>query len=319
MANDVFANDMNVACKAGDAKVICAFPDVCLSPPTPPAGPIPIPYPVTSMSSDTTDGSGTVVINNKEVMLKDKSCYKKCTGDEAATKTLGMGVANASLSGKVYFKMWSMDVKFEGENVVRAFDITTSNHQSEIGNASVPMVNSERMGFATLDECKGVDKQFELVPYESTDPATGKKDLSCKRSTPPTTGHHLIPGRCMEFAPGGKYPPGCSHASAPVICVSGTSQWTGTHKKLHAKFDPVEFAHAKKPPKGKMTYKAARDAAANSVGAAKSSGQVTDKQGECIKAQLDKYYKNCLKNADGSIALNSQINASSSGIPAQVL
>ncbi len=320
MPNPVFANGMNVACKSADAKVICAFPDVCLSPPTPPAGPIPIPYPVTSMSSDTTDGSGTVKINNKEVMLKDKSCYSKCTGDEAATKTLGMGVMNANLSGKTYFKMWSMDVKFEGQNVVRALDITTSNHMSEIGNASVPMINTDRLGFAQLDACKGVDKKYELLPYKSTNPATGKKEETCKRSTPPTTGHHLIPGRCMRFGPGGGYPPGCSHDGAPVICVSGTSQWSGTHKKLHARFDPVEHAHAKRPPKGKMTYKSARNAAAGSVAGAKQNKKVTDQQLECLKAQLDDYYKNCLaKNKDGSIDQNQLVSASSSGVPAQVL
>ncbi|HTO69770.1 MAG TPA: PAAR-like domain-containing protein [Myxococcota bacterium] len=311
MGNDVYANNMNVACKAGDGKVICAFPDVCLSPPTPPAGPIPIPYPVTSMSSDTTDGSGTVTVNNKEVMLKDKSCYSKCTGDEAATKTLGMGVANASLSGKVYFKMWSMDVQMEGENVVRAFDITTSNHMSEVGNAAVPMINSERMGFTQLGECKGVNKKFELVPYESTNPSTGDKDLTCGRKG--MTGHHLIPGRCMKTrtTAGGNaaYPKGCSHDKAPCVCVDNENQYDGTHKECHAIFDPIEQQEAKKPPKDQMTYKKARDTAAESAAGINGGKDLTDKQLECVKAQLDNYYKKCLANQDGSIALNSPLNA----------
>jgi hypothetical protein len=37
--------------------------------------------------------------------------------------------------GNVYFNMWSMDVKVEGENVVRNFDMTTHNHGSLPGNA----------------------------------------------------------------------------------------------------------------------------------------------------------------------------------------
>ena len=36
--------------------------------------------------------------------------------------------------GKVYFTAWSMDVKIEGENVVRHLDLTTHNHASVPGN-----------------------------------------------------------------------------------------------------------------------------------------------------------------------------------------
>ena len=93
MGCDVYANSDEIACKAGDGKVIAAFPDVCLSPPSPPAGPVPIPYPNTSFSKDMKNGSKTVKINKKEVMLKDQSFYKTSPlGDEAATKTLGAGV-----------------------------------------------------------------------------------------------------------------------------------------------------------------------------------------------------------------------------------
>src|SRR5439155_10681140 len=86
MSNEVYANGREVSCKAADGKSICAFPDVCLTPPTPPAGPIPIPYPNTGMASDTDGGSKTVQISGQEVMLKDSSDFKKSTGDEAATK-----------------------------------------------------------------------------------------------------------------------------------------------------------------------------------------------------------------------------------------
>ena len=111
MANEVFANTREISCKSGDGKSICAFPDVCLSPPSPPAGPIPIPYPNTAFAKDTTSGSKKVKISKKEVMLKNKSYFKKSTGDEAATKSLGMGVVTHQIQGKVYFTSWSMDVK----------------------------------------------------------------------------------------------------------------------------------------------------------------------------------------------------------------
>src|SRR6185369_4615354 len=93
------ANGRELAAKVGGGNVIAAFPDVCLSPPSPPAGPIPIPYPVASQDSDTTGGSKSVLIEGKEIMLKDSSSFKKCTGDEAATKSFGMSVVTHNLSG----------------------------------------------------------------------------------------------------------------------------------------------------------------------------------------------------------------------------
>ena len=37
MGCDVYANGDEIACKAGSGKVIAGFPDVCLTPPPPPA------------------------------------------------------------------------------------------------------------------------------------------------------------------------------------------------------------------------------------------------------------------------------------------
>src|SRR5687768_12986098 len=143
MGCEVYANGDEIACKAGDGKVIAAFPDVCLSPPSPPAGPIPVPYPDTSFSKDMQNGSKTVMIKGKEVMLKDQSFYKTSPlGDEAATKGLGAGVITHVITGKTYFVAWSMDVKFEGQNVDRHTDLTTSNHASPIANAQAPNMNS---------------------------------------------------------------------------------------------------------------------------------------------------------------------------------
>lgn len=142
MGCDVYANCDEIACKAGSGKVIAAFPDVCLSPPSPPAGPIPVPYPDTSFSKDMLNGSKTVKIKGQEVMLKDQSFYKTAPlGDEAATQGLGAGVITHVITGKTYFNMWSMDVIFEGQNVDRHTDITTSNHASLPGNESVPTPN----------------------------------------------------------------------------------------------------------------------------------------------------------------------------------
>jgi len=126
---DVFANGNEISCKGGGNKVIAEFPDACLSPPPPPAGPVPVPYPDTSFSKDMQDGSRTVQIRGKEVMLKDKSFYKTSPlGNEAATNGLGANVLTHTITGKTYCVSWSMDVKIEGENADRHMDMTTSNH-----------------------------------------------------------------------------------------------------------------------------------------------------------------------------------------------
>src|SRR5262245_47181923 len=114
MGNDVYANGREVSCKAADGKTICAFPDVCFTPPETPATPpgVPIPYPNTGLASDTTSGSKTVIISGAEVMLKDSSYFQKSTGDEAGCAAK-KGVLTSVNTGKVYFTSWSMDVKFE--------------------------------------------------------------------------------------------------------------------------------------------------------------------------------------------------------------
>jgi Toxin PAAR-like domain len=156
MSNNVYANGNAIACKAGAGKVIAAFPDVCMSPPSPPAGPIPVPYPDSSFSKDMQNGSTTVQINGKEVMLKDKSFYKTSPlGDEAATNSFGANVISHVITGKTYFAAWSMDVKFEGENVDRNLDLTTSNHASQ-GPPTGPQAEGEDAAKATEDKvlCK---------------------------------------------------------------------------------------------------------------------------------------------------------------------
>ncbi len=142
MPANVFADMFEVACKAGNCQVIAAFPDVCLSPPTPPVGPVPIPYPNTSFSRDMMAGSLTVKIGGMEVMLKDQSFYMtKPLGDEAATPALGAGVVTHTIMGITHFCMWSFDVMIEGMNVDRAMDITTSNHMGPKPGNTPPWPN----------------------------------------------------------------------------------------------------------------------------------------------------------------------------------
>ena len=135
MSNNVFANNFEVSCKAAAGMTIAALPDTCFTPPECPATPpgVPIPYPNTGKASDTTKGTKTVKISKKEVGIKNVSHFKTSYGDEAGCAAK-KGIITSKNKGKVYFQAWSSDVKFEGKNAVRHFDITTNNHMSNPGD-----------------------------------------------------------------------------------------------------------------------------------------------------------------------------------------
>lgn len=182
MSNDVFANMMEISCKAGSGKTICCFPDVCFTPPQTPATPpgVPIPYPNTGMSSDCTDGSSTVKISGQEVMLKNKSYFKSSTGDEAGCAPK-KNVISSKTKGKVYFAAWSMDVKVEGENVVRNLDLTTHNHASmppptpafpHIDTIAPTAPDPEHEIKCAIQKCDKADASGK--PYDVTKTAKGK-------------------------------------------------------------------------------------------------------------------------------------------------
>lgn len=151
MTKNVFAGMWEIAAENGMNKSIARFPDVCMSPPSPPAGPIPIPYPDTSFSNNLKSASSTVKIGGKGAALAQKSYYKESVlGDEAATRTFGANVVTHQITGKTYFQAWCMDVMFEGKNVCRHFDITTSNHASS-ATTTAPLATIETMSPADQD------------------------------------------------------------------------------------------------------------------------------------------------------------------------
>jgi hypothetical protein len=116
------------------------------------------------------DGSKTVQINGKEVMLKDQSFYKTSPlGDEAATRSFGGSVLTHVITGKTYFAAWSMDVKFEGANVDRHLDLTTSNHASYPAGTP-PFPEMEKLALARI--------------AENQCPCCGKRRHSWQQGTP---------------------------------------------------------------------------------------------------------------------------------------
>lgn len=145
MDHPVFVNGLEVACKAGQGTVV-SFPDTCWSPPI--KGAMSVPYAVSANSASMLEGSQSVQVAHQEVMLRDQSFYQcRPLGNEAATPRFGRGLATAAISGRTYFTMWSMDVKFEGENADRAFDLTTSNHAMRMPGNTPPSPNLARVCF----------------------------------------------------------------------------------------------------------------------------------------------------------------------------
>jgi hypothetical protein len=276
MGGEVYANGREVSCKAGSNNVIAAFPDVCLSPPSPPAGPIPIPYPVSSSSSDASDGSTSVTVGGQEVMLKDKSYYKKCTGDEAATKTLGQGVVNASLSGKVYFVSWSMDVLFEGENVVRHLDMTTSNHASPMPNEALTIPGIENMDPEVLRDCDKVYAKYKLRRHGSSKSCTDTVGKAGYQS------HHPAQNACFEASRGVPFVSGYNTLDAPAICLE-TAGPDSPHKLVNAA--QRDWAKGRTtPPKLSEVRAAGKDQLVK-------KGGLTESEAECIMKVVDEYMK----------------------------
>src|ERR1017187_4002245 len=129
MADNVFING-RAAVHAGSAGKSIAFPDVCLCPPSPPAGPIPTPLPNTAQAMDLQGGATTVTIEGNPV-AHAQSFIAQSTGNEVAQAT-GGGVVTHMVKGAAYFQTFSMDVFIEGQPAVRHLDLLTHNHMAKM-------------------------------------------------------------------------------------------------------------------------------------------------------------------------------------------
>jgi uncharacterized Zn-binding protein involved in type VI secretion len=219
MSKEVHANGMAIACKAGAGKVVAAFPSVCQSPPSPPTGPIPVPYPLSSRSRDLKCGSKQVKIGGQPVALQGQSYYQtKPLGNEAATRNFGASIVTHQTAGKTQFAAGSIDVKFEGKKVCRHLDLTTSNHGSEPGEGPSPGLENARPATegepGKLEKCPCCNEplhpnQFDPdtgEPYETIDEiewyqsGADKADAIFRRKTSPSGLAVIEQGRSPEEA-----------------------------------------------------------------------------------------------------------------------
>jgi hypothetical protein len=122
MAVTVGVNSLSVI-HAASGGVSLAL-DICKTPT--PAGPVPIPYPNTALSSDSAQTSKQVTCDGQAICLQDSN-FAVSAGDEAGSAG---GVASGKIKGKAEFVLYSFDVKVEGKNVPRALDTMLHNEKN---------------------------------------------------------------------------------------------------------------------------------------------------------------------------------------------
>ena len=236
-----------------------------------------------------------------------------------------------------------MDVKFEGENVVRHLDLTTHNHASAPGNTP-PWGYMDTMGISVDgqdDPCKSQREKVEKACGKCEQQhkrTSGKKkdtyiksrlkecmckDKDCNKARKCVlvpykdgccdgkTPHHVVPKHCFRQTPKeGALPyAGCDDyqpGDAPCVCVTGEdkSNKRKQHARIHKEMDKAEDDF--KAAGGTWTYKQAADAGAKSV------NKVLGCNEKCTKAQLDKYHQGKPPNGAG-IQDGTSLRADSAG------
>jgi len=261
--------------------------------------------------------------------MKDQSTFKTSTGDEAATKSQGMGVVTHTIQGELSFASWSMDVKFEGANVDRHLDMTLQNEQCQPDNtppwiyqdaaATQPIpvkecegeVNRakaacENSGHITreqqcADEKCSKAKKCLLVSYRQGARKGQSSTVGCCGKETP---HHLVEahGLCEQGDRGVPLPEfnvnkpphqqPYDERGAPCVCAKG-SRWTKEHGAFHALVGQKENAAVAL---AKAT--GADDQKAWNYGQAKQEGVSAHQKifpdsgctDGCLKKQLDTYH-----------------------------
>jgi len=213
MGDTVFVNGRSAVHAGSSGKSMC-FPDVNLCPPTPPAGPVPLPLPNMAQAMDMSGGASTVTIGGNPMGNKD-AFFAKSTGNEAAQST-GGGVVSHVVQGKAYFTSFSFDVTIDGQPAVRHLDMMTHNHAAQTPpNAAMgtylAMMDPAMVGSASVEQPERKEKKGELPAVEifvghlNGTPADGieallvSDDGKYNKSMPLTAGTKKGDLLCLKF------------------------------------------------------------------------------------------------------------------------
>ncbi|MCY1357105.1 GHH signature containing HNH/Endo VII superfamily nuclease toxin 2 [compost metagenome] len=276
MAHHVYANDNEIASKSADGKSSAAFPDTCFSPPTPPAGGVPIPYPNTCFARDISNGSRSVLKNIVGGLAGSTGVGLVVTGAMAAwtlTDIIGTATEIAEALGpqgqEILADLMDLDsLKAKIEAKAAAYK-----KEPDKFLADLMELQAQRSPCIRARKCM-------LVPYNnSKKPQVNKGEGCC----PGQTGHHVIPDAAMKgnscYSGEGK---------APTICLEGTNQHHGSHGKAHDELNNIledRNINIGDP----ISYENMRDHGIKAVQRA-SVGHCSEK---CLRNQLDNYYEKC--------------------------
>lgn len=306
----VFANGLEVACKAQANKVIAAFPDVCFTPPENPATPpgVPVPYPSFGFDSDTTSGTSTVKIGGKTITQKNKSYYSKTTGTEAGCAAK-KGVITSKNTGKEYAEAWSSNVKADGEPVSRMTDVSTNNHASPVGNAppwpKIGELNVAGVDCATILANVGI----KVHAYKHAD-----KECSSSQQS-----DHIVQNACFQNKRGGdaiSSVSGYKIGDAPCVCLDDkTTRGTEHGEKTAAQ---GEWAKGQRAKGTNPSYKEVREANLNAMKKAKPAIADGPDGKEhpaitCMRLVCDAYFKPMMAGDDAAAKENTQCRTPNTG------
>ena len=248
----VYANGLEIACKAQANKVIAAFPDVCFTPPENPATPpgVPIPYPSFGLDSDTDNGTGTVKIGGETITQKNKSYYTKTSGTEAGCAAKKGGITSGN-TGKEDAVAWSSDVKADGEPVSRMTDLSTNNHASPTGNAPPwPKIGKLKIG---RQSCASILAKLGMKVHRYGD--ASKECASNQQSD------HILQNACFQNSRGGQAistTPGYTMNDAPCVCLEDATDPNTEHGRKTAA--QGEWAKAQRAKGTNPSYEEVREA-----------------------------------------------------------
>ncbi|MPM15927.1 hypothetical protein SDC9_62301 [bioreactor metagenome] len=170
-------------------------------------------------------------------------------------------------------------------------DLTKLSPEEKLKKAQ-ELATETQDALATLNACVRARK-CNLVPYKNdgvgnplhtrgqSKVESADKGGCCNGQT----GHHLIYGAMAKDSC-----PNYDHNVAPTVCVEGTSQHFGSHKRVHDDMDEIVRSLARRgkiASDGTMSVEDAIDAAAASHARAFPFSKCSKK---CIKAQLESYY-----------------------------
>ncbi|MBZ9708668.1 DUF4150 domain-containing protein [Mesorhizobium sp. ESP7-2] len=307
----VYANGLEVACKAQSNKVIAAFPDVCFTPPENPATPpgVPVPYPSFGLDSDTDSGTGTVKIGGQTITQKNKSYYTKTSGTEAGCAAK-KGVITSVNTGKEYAVAWSSDVKADGEPVSRMTDLSTNNHASPTGNAPPwPKVGQLTVG--------GVDCATILANLGMKVHAYKHADKECSSSQ---QSDHILQNACFQNSRGGQAISTVSDykiGDAPCVCLDDKTTRGTEHGEKTAEqgdWSKKQRATGKNP-----TYKEVREGNLNAMKKAKAPHMDDGPDGKehpavtCLRMICDAFFKDMMDGDDEAAKDSTQCRAPATG------